>query len=63
MSHVVCNVLHAELNIWQEMVHCSISSLTDTSSGITTEGGRFNIDTFEKWFHTVIALIWFLQKT
>lgn len=55
MSDAVCNMLHAELNVWQEMVHCSISSLTDASSGVNSKGGTFNTDTFGEC--TVIAYL------
>lgn len=47
MSHAVRHMLHAELNIRQEMVHCPISSLTEASTGVNGEGGRFNVDKFE----------------
>lgn len=62
MSDAGWNMLHMELNLWQEMVHCSISSLTDASSGVNSKGGRFNTDTFGELLYTVIAFIWFLQK-
>lgn len=61
MSDAVSNMVHVELNLWQEMVHCSISSLTDASSGVNSKGRTFNTDTFGELFYTVIASIWFLQ--
>lgn len=51
-------MLH-ELNIRQEMVHCLISSLTDASTGVNGEGGRFIVEfnvKFEIIFSIVIAL-------